>query len=234
MRRARRRRRAAVALAVALAVPQLGGCGIQETDVIAAGGPASFQAFLDREYDMLLFFRAPDGGLSPVIRTTELSHGFGDEYVVVEPGDDATEEPGSGDGSASGGSAQGASGGGSAVNPVGVVGPEKVITALFVGPREEDRAAGLDTALPALRPGGTIEVDRGPGYRVTVRVPLDLTDLDPTALRQLICTVAYTEDGDGRIEVELRGDEDTTSSGTCDLAPGRDRPAGATPSATPD
>ena len=79
MRGARRRRRVS-AFAVAAAVPLLGGCGIQETDVIEAGGPASVQAFFDREYEMLLFFRSPDGGLSPVIRTTKPSAGFGGEY----------------------------------------------------------------------------------------------------------------------------------------------------------
>jgi hypothetical protein len=82
-----RRRVSAVAFAVAAVVPLLGGCGIQETDVIEAGGPASVQAFFDREYEMLLFLRSPDGGLSPVIRTTKPSAGFGGEY----------DEPGSGD-----------------------------------------------------------------------------------------------------------------------------------------
>jgi hypothetical protein len=73
-----RRRR----FAVASAVPLLGGCGIQETDVIEAGAPASFQAFFDREYEMLLFFRSPGGGLSVVIRTPKFSAGL----VVVADG----------------------------------------------------------------------------------------------------------------------------------------------------
>ena len=160
MRRARRRRRAA-AVAVAAAVPLLGGCGIQETDVIEAGGPAGFQAFLDRESDMLLFFRSPDGGLSPVIRTIGPSAGFGDGYtesgsVDQNPGDTA-----------------------------GPVPTEKVVLALLGGPREEDRAAGLGTSLPAARPGGTVEVEPSSGGRVTTRLPLALKGLDSTALRQL-------------------------------------------------
>lgn len=119
MRRARKRRRAAAA-ALAAAVPLLGGCGIPETDVIEAGGPASFQAFLNRDYDMLLFFRSPDGGLSPVIRTTGPSSVFGNGYVES----------------------------GSAGDTAGPVPTEKVVSALLSGPREEDRAVGLDTALP--------------------------------------------------------------------------------------
>lgn len=36
-----------------------GGCGIQDSHVIEAGGPATVEAFLDRDADMLLFFRSP-------------------------------------------------------------------------------------------------------------------------------------------------------------------------------
>lgn len=199
MRRARTRRRAAVVAVAAAAVPLLGvlvGCGIQETDVIEAGGPASVQAFLDRDHDMLLFFRSPDGGLTPVIRTTAPSAEFGDGYV----------EPGSGD-----------------RNPGDTAGPvptEKVVMALLDGPREEDRAAGLGTSLPAARPGGTVEVELSPGGRVTTRLPLALEGLDSTAVRQLTCTIAYSKDAGGQVVVELTGQDGATRSGTCGLAPG--------------
>ena len=201
MRRARTPRRASavavpLATAVAVAVPLLGGCGIQETDVIEAGGPASFQAFLNRDYDMLLFFRSPDGGLSPVIRTTEPSTVFGDEYT--ESGS-ADENPG---------------------DTAGPVPTEKVVSALLAGPREEDRAAGLSTALPTARPGGTVEVERSAGGRVTTRLPLALQGLDNTALHQLTCTIAYSQDPDGQVVVELTGQDGTSRSGSCALAPG--------------
>ncbi|MDF3139996.1 MULTISPECIES: hypothetical protein [unclassified Streptomyces] len=200
MRRARTRRRAAaVAVAVAVAavtVPLLGGCGIQETDVIEAGGPASIQAFLDRDYDMLLFFRSPDGGLSPVIRTTGPSSAFGPGYVESGSGD---QKPG---------------------DTAGPVPTEKVVMALLHGPRKEDRAAGLGTSLPAARPGGTVEVERSPGGRVTTRLPLALAGLDSTALRQLTCTIAYSQDADGQVVVELTGQDGASRSGTCGLAPG--------------
>ncbi|WP_128381741.1 hypothetical protein [Streptomyces cavernae] len=194
MRRARTRRRAA-AVAVVAAVPLLGGCGIQETDVIEAGGPASVQAFLNREYDILLFFRSPDGGLAPVIRTPASSSVF-DGYVEEGSGD---QNPG---------------------ETAGRVPTEKVVLALLGGPQEEDLAVGLGTSLPAAHPGGTVEVERSPGGRVTTRLPFALGGLDSTALRQLTCTIAYSQDADGQVVVELRGQDGVSRSGTCGLAPG--------------
>lgn len=185
---------AAVALAVAATAPLLGGCGIQETDVIEAGGPASFQAFLDRDHDMLLFFRSPDGGLSTVIRTTQ------------PPG------------------AEFASGDQNPDDPTGPVPTEKVVLALLAGPREDDRAAGLTTALPTIRPGGTVKVEPSSNGRVTTHLPLALKPLDKTALRQLTCTIAYSRDVDGQVVVELRGQDGTSRSGTCGLAPGSTSP----------
>ena len=208
MRGARRRRRLS-AFAVVAAVPLLGGCGIQETDVIEAGGPASVQAFFDRESEMLLFFRAPDGGLSPVIRTTGSSAGFGGEYDESraprpEPGDQN-----SGD-------------------TAGPVSTEKVVLALLAGPRKLDRAAGLGTALPKARPGATVKVGPSSAGRVTARLPLALNDLNSTALRQLTCTIAYSQDADGQVVVELTGRDGASRSGTCGLAPGSTGSTGTT------
>ncbi|MDX3309216.1 hypothetical protein ACWGH3_10170 [Streptomyces sp. NPDC054884] len=193
-RRARMRRRAralAVAVAVAVAAPLLGGCGIQETDVIEAGGPATVQAFLTRSTDVLLFFRSPDGGLSPVMRTMRV-------HTVTS---------GSGEADTAG--------------EEGPVPTETAVMALLAGPREEDRAAGLDTSLPAALPGRTVRIGPATGGRVTARLPLALDGLDSTALRQLTCTIAFSQDVDGRIAVELTGQDGATASGTCDLA--RDR-----------
>ncbi|WP_261989533.1 hypothetical protein [Streptomyces sp. uw30] len=186
-----RRRAAAVALTVAATAPLLGGCGIQETDVIEAGGPASFQAFLNRDYDMLLFFRSPDAGLSAVIRTTEPSNGSADT--------------------------------------AGPVPTEKVVLALLAGPGKEDRAAGLSTALPAARPGGTVKVEPSSNGRVTTRLPLALKGLDSTALRQLTCTIAYSQDADGKVVVQLTGQDGASRSDTCPLAPGSTGNASAEP-----
>ncbi|CAL9407697.1 hypothetical protein [Streptomyces pilosus] len=192
MRRARTRRRAAVAAVLAAAVPLLGACGIRATDVVEAGGPASVQAFLDLDSEMLLFFRAPDGGLSPVIRPAEPSAGFGDAYVS----------------------------GSDSADTAGPVPTEEVVAALLAGPDEEDRAAGLGTALPAVRPGGNVAVEPSPDGGVSTRLPLALKDLDSTALRQLTCTIAYSRDADGQVLVRLEGRDGASHSDTCGLARG--------------
>jgi len=190
MRRTRAHRRAA-ALAVAAAVPLLGGCGIQQTDVIEAGGPATIEAFFNRDDDVILFFRAPGGGLNPVIRTVRPSAGFGSGYAEPDsagtPGPPAT---------------------------------EKAVLALLAGPRKEDRAAGLTTALPPARAGATVKVEAVSGGTVTTALPLTLKELDTTALRQLTCTIAYSQAADGRIVVKLTGQDGASSSDTCGLAPG--------------
>ncbi|WP_209442782.1 hypothetical protein [Streptomyces resistomycificus] len=156
----------------------------------------SFQAFLDRDYHMLLFFRTPDGGVSPVMRATQPSAEFGDHYF--DPG---AEEQNSADES-------------------GLVPTEKVVLALLGGPHEDDRAAGLSTSLPTARPGGALKVDSSPDGRVTARLPLALGDLDSIALRQLTCTIAYSQDAEGQVVVQLTGQDGASRSGTCGLAPG--------------
>ncbi|MDQ0960677.1 hypothetical protein QFZ66_004555 [Streptomyces sp. B4I13] len=193
MRRARMRRRAAAAaVALVLGAPLLGGCGIPETDVIEAGGPATVQAFLTRDTDVLLFFRSPDGRVRPVIRTVRIST--------------ATVGSGTADGSSAGQAAP--------------LATEKIVMMLLAGPHEEDRAAGLDTALPAALPGVPVRIGSTWDGRAKARVPLALDRLDDTALRQLTCTIAYGLDADGRSVVELTGRDGASTSGTCGLAPG--------------
>jgi hypothetical protein len=64
-RTGRRRTLRALALAAALA---LTGCGVQATDVIEAGGPATVFIIPGEGNWMLLFFVTPDGELIPVTR----------------------------------------------------------------------------------------------------------------------------------------------------------------------
>ncbi|MFB8143023.1 hypothetical protein [Streptomyces parvus] len=184
------------AVIVLAGVPLAGGCGIRDSDVIEAGGPATVEAFLNRDVDMLLFFRFPDGGLTPVMREVRRSAGFGDEYI--EPG--APERDPSG--------------------PAGPAPTEKVVLALLSGPDEADRAAGLTTALPAVREDGTVKVEVSPGGGVTARLPVAVKGLKPMALSQLTCTIAYNETADGRGMVTLRGSDGAVTSGRCGLAPG--------------
>ncbi|MFE9555307.1 hypothetical protein ACFYMW_22255 [Streptomyces sp. NPDC006692] len=61
------RPRALAALALLPAGLLAGGCGIQSTDVIAVGGPASAQALPPRVDSTVLYFVGPDG-LMPVVR----------------------------------------------------------------------------------------------------------------------------------------------------------------------
>lgn len=173
---------ASVAILVVV-VPLLGGCGIRGTDVIEAGGPATVEAFYNREDDMMLFFRAPDGSVRPVIRPARPPVEFGEEYT-------GPRDP-------------------------GPIPTEKVVTALLAGPGQPDRAAGLTTALPAARPGGDVGVTSLAEGRVVVRLPLALKGLDATAVSQLTCTIAYSQDPAGRAVVDLEGQDGTSRSGTC-------------------
>ncbi|WP_405929652.1 hypothetical protein OG554_33790 [Streptomyces griseus] len=186
----------ATAVVATVGAPLVGGCGIQDSDVIEAGGPATVEAFLNRDADMLLFFLSPDGGLSPVIREVTPSAGFGDEYV--EPGTVGRDPSG----------------------PAGPAPTEKVVLALLSGPAEADRAAGLTTALPAVREKGTVKVEVSSDGRVTARLPLAVQGLDATAVRQLTCTIAYNQATDGRGVVTLRGQDGAQRSGSCALASG--------------
>ncbi|MEV7252867.1 hypothetical protein [Streptomyces cyaneofuscatus] len=166
------RHHAAAALTAALL---LGGCGIQQTDVIAAGEPATIQVLRQQGSEALLFFRLLDGRLTPVPR-------------VVAPYE---------------------AGGGTRASA------EEAVRALLAGPGEEGEAVGLSTALPPAAPGGAVRVTLSAQDSVTARLPLALGELDATARRQLICTIAYAIDG--RSEVRMTGQDDSSASGTCDL-----------------
>ncbi|MGC0372784.1 hypothetical protein [Streptomyces sp. SAI-229] len=183
------------AVAVVSGVLLLGGCGIRETDVIEAGGPASVQAFVDRDHDMLLFFHSRDGGISPVVR----SAGSTSEYAP-ESGTVAYPDPA-----------------GTSAVPVSA---GRVILALLGGPGEQDRAAGLSTSLPPAPGSVGLQVEVSPGgEEVTAGLPIALDGLGRTALRQLFCTIAYSQGGDGLATVRLTGKDGVPASGTCGLDP---------------
>ncbi|GLW50608.1 hypothetical protein Stsp02_62690 [Streptomyces sp. NBRC 14336] len=180
MRRARGRRTGVGVGVAAAAVVLLGGCGIQESDVIEAGGPASIDAFVNSRSDLLLFFPSADGRLHPVIRYAHL-------LVDGEP------EP---------------------VRPP----TDRVVVDLLLGPSEEDLAAGLTTALPDRFEGKT-EVGEPIDGRVAARLPLGVGPLNRVARQQLICSIAYSKDTSGAVEVELTGTDGVTVTDTCALTP---------------
>ncbi|MER7488806.1 hypothetical protein ABTY20_23445 [Streptomyces sp. NPDC126497] len=197
MRRARMCRGTRAA-AVASGVLLLGGCGIQETDVIEAGGPASVQAFVDPDYDMLLFFHSRDGGVRPVVRSIGSAPEYGPEGGPVSGRDPADAD----------------------AVPVPT---EKVIIALLGGPDEQDRKAGLSTSLPPAPQVARVQVEVSPGGEVTADLPIALDGLGRTALRQLVCTIAYSHDADGRATVRLTGRDGVSASRTCGLDPASGR-----------
>ncbi|MFF8843995.1 hypothetical protein ACF08N_14940 [Streptomyces sp. NPDC015127] len=81
--------RVRAALAGLAAAALLTACGIQESDVIEAGGPATIDVLPAREVRMLLFFYSPDGVLMPVSRYT--GDPFGDSAVErTRPSTDKT------------------------------------------------------------------------------------------------------------------------------------------------
>ncbi|MEU8890739.1 hypothetical protein [Streptomyces sp. NPDC048442] len=180
------------------------GCGIRETDVIEAGDPGRVQNFVNPDGDALLFFRLPHGELTPVPRRFRLSGAFGDEYRQPEG---ATRR----------------------------MSTEEAISALLGGPGKAEKAAGLGTALPRITTGGirvrTSGSAGGSGGgsvagsaagEVVLTLPLAVGRLDATAVRQLICTAAYSRDRDGRATVRMTGQDGVSASGTCDLDPQHD------------
>ncbi|MGV9344676.1 hypothetical protein ACWDSD_07715 [Streptomyces spiralis] len=78
------------------------------------------------------------------------------------------------------------------------------ITALFAGPLADERAAGLRTELPKLN--GPVGVSTSPG-KVQIVLPLAVRPLGKPAVRQLVCTAAFAQDGDGTAEVTLQGED---------------------------
>ncbi|MFE4054200.1 hypothetical protein [Streptomyces sp. YIM B13518] len=63
-----------------------------------------------------------------------------------------------------------------------------------------------------------MEVSPG-GEEVTADLPIALDGLGRTALHQLICTIAYSHDANGRATVRLTGKDGVSASRTCDLDP---------------
>ncbi|TDC76592.1 hypothetical protein [Streptomyces hainanensis] len=181
MRRRPRPRPPALVALSALAAPVLGGCGVPETDVIAAGAPATVEVYPYPPTGIVLFFRSPEGRLMPVIR-------FADE---------APDVPGPGDSPG--------------------VSTQQTVAELFVGPLENEREAGLVDGLPEFPFEG---IARTAPYRdggVEVTLPIDLRDLDDLGVRQVVCTIAFTEDAEGRTPVRLRGIDTALPPAVCDV-----------------
>ncbi|MFD6277535.1 hypothetical protein ACFWFI_18480 [Streptomyces sp. NPDC060209] len=194
--------------AAVAALAALTACGIQETDVIGASGPATIDVLPARQVRMLLFFLSPDGVLIPVPRIVGGGDaaGFGEEYTLEADDKTGSADPGA--------------------RPPTV----KTIAALVAGPQEAERRAGLrnDPSLTALAADARISPA---GDTAVVVVAAPLGGLTEPARRQLVCTIAYAESPDGGVIVALRGTDGALAPERCDtwLNPARTR----TPSKTP-
>ncbi|WP_225799724.1 hypothetical protein [Streptomyces sp. NK15101] len=199
--------RRSAAAALLLAVLPLAACGIQETDVVEAGGPATVAVVPQPEFRMVLYFLGPDGRPAPVVRE------FGQSIpgtTFSSGGSETTEDH----------KAQGP-GSGWARNTRGTRdATDRVLAALLDGPADVDTAAGLTTALPAsAKPPHAEEIKAlNPEDRriVRLRSPFPVRGLSQAAVQQLVCTAAYAEDGGGRVDVSLVGVDGTLPTTRCD------------------
>jgi hypothetical protein len=159
----------------AVAAVSLTGCGVRQSDVIEAGGPATVTVFPAEGQRTLLFFVSPEGRLTPESRGIP---GRDKEHTGPVPG-------------------------------------EKALAALLAGPSAEARAAGLHTELPGATEFGFVGVKVGPD-QVLVSVSFAVRGLGKTAVRQLVCTAAYVEGGDGSAEVIIAGGDGRLPPAHCD------------------
>ncbi|MEU6976358.1 MULTISPECIES: hypothetical protein [unclassified Streptomyces] len=180
------RRRAAAAL---LALLALAGCGIQKSDVVEAGAGAPVTVNPTGNPRMLLFFVGRDGRLMPVARDL----GF---HRVVDTGTGTT-----------------------ITEPPYRVTTDKVLGALIEGPDERERAAGITSRIAfhgAGEPHALRETGSDGRPRLTVRLTVRLQDLDPVAVRQLICTASYAEDLGRAVEVVVAGTDGPLPAARCE------------------
>ncbi|MFE7412769.1 hypothetical protein [Streptomyces laurentii] len=195
---ARRARAAALTLAL---VPLAAASGIQKSDVVEAGGAATVTVQPTAGTRLLLFFVGRDGRLLPVARGLPGS-------VVDGTG------PGGGGGSATPRTAPPADPSGGKPIPA-----DKLLPVLMEGPNEQERAAGLTTHLDmdgkALFFAGPLP---GPDGAPVLSVRFDTTvlDLDPLAVRQVVCTMAYSVDPGAAVSVTLVGTDGALPATRCE------------------
>ncbi|MEV4426737.1 hypothetical protein ACN9M0_10790 [Streptomyces sp. R-07] len=188
----------------------LAACGIQESDVVEAGGAATVAVAPAPEFRMVLYFLGPDGRPVPVVRE------------VGQPVPDTTFAEGGSETDAQHLKAKGTGSG----QPSETHGPrrvtDKVLAALLAGPAGVDTAAGLTTGLPVSDTAPhTEEIDQAgltpEGRRaIRLRAPFPVMDLSEAAIQQLVCTAAYAEDGGGMVDVSLTSVDGTLPATRCD------------------
>ena len=181
--------------AAVAAMAALTACGIQETDVVGASGPATIDVLPARQVRMLLFFLSPDGALLPVPRIVDggESSDFGGEYSSGTDDKADSAEP---------------------TRPP----TEKTVAALVAGPREAELRAGLRNDPSLTTAAGKVRISLA-GDRVDAVVAAPVGGLEEPARRQLVCTIAYAESADGGVLVALRGTDRALAPERCDTWP---------------
>ncbi|WP_411120104.1 hypothetical protein [Streptomyces sp. 058-1L] len=92
---------------------------------------------------------------------------------------------------------------------------EEAVRTLLAGPGKDGEAVGLGTALPQVALGAVVQVSLRAQGDIRARLPLVLSELDDTGLRQLICTISYATES--RATVRMTGENGTSVFGTCPL-----------------
>ncbi|MFD3532268.1 hypothetical protein [Streptomyces sp. NPDC058664] len=202
---------AAAALLGPLAlVAALSGCGIQETDVVEAGGAATVIVAPIPEERIVLYFLGPDGRSMPVSRGSDVP-----EAVRTSPSDGSAADrlPYEGFGPDYEMSAEELRRTRSAT--------DKVLAMLLAGPRPDEASAGVTTALPKTVGGPhVVPVDTTASARRTLllRAPFPVRELTGAAVRQLVCTTAYAEHPAGLVDVSVVGPDGPLPTTSCDAA----------------
>ncbi|MEU2114585.1 hypothetical protein ABZ567_02775 [Streptomyces sp. NPDC016459] len=211
-----KRRPAGAALASVVAaagLAALAGCGIQNSDVVEAGGAATVVVAPIPEERMVLFFLGPDGLPMPVVREVGPA---GPEPTPTPdgPGDSAVPFEGFGPGYEVAADARTVRG----------LPTDKVLAALVAGPGPAEADVGITTALPTSGQAPRVEAI-GTGVKGTVtegrvalrlRAPFSVGSLSDAAVRQLVCTAAYAAHPAGAVEVSVAGADGTLPNTRCD------------------
>ena len=176
------------AAAALLALLPLAACGIQKSDVVEAGGAAPVIVQPTAGPRMLLFFVAQDGRMMPVARDLGIGRVVGSTIESTDPPDQH-------------------------------VATDKVLSALIEGPDDRERAAGLTSRI-AFHGAGEPHAQRQPGAdggsALRVRLTVRVQDLDPIAVRQLVCTAVYAEDLDAAAQVVVSGMDGALPATRCE------------------
>ncbi|MEF9882742.1 hypothetical protein [Streptomyces sp. P9-A4] len=202
-------RRPAAAALLALLTLTATACGIQESDVVEAGGAATVAVAPIPEYRTVLYFLGPDGRSMPVARepirpVPVASSRSGGTGASVHEGAGPDDKSLLGE------------------LRSGSIATDKILAVLLAGPGPEEAAAGITTALPDAATAGGLHVTPDPAGPVSgrrllrLRAPFPVRELSESAVRQLVCTTAYAEHPAGLVDVSITGPDGALPVARCD------------------